>query len=153
MANTYTQIHIQLVFAVKYRNALINSEIKDRFYQYIIGIINNTEHKLLVINGMPDHVHILLGFRPIQSLSDFVEIVKGSSSKWLNEQKLLKYKFAWQKGFGGFSYTKSDVPKVTRYIENQEEHHKKKTFRDEYLEMLKRHEVEFDDKYIFQDLE
>lgn len=153
MANTYTQIHIQLVFAVQYRDALITDNIKDALYQYIIGIINKTEHKLLIINGMPDHIHILLGFRPTQALSDFVELLKSSSSRWLNEQKILKFKFAWQKGYGAFSYTKSDLPKVIQYIENQKEHHKKITFREEYLQLLKRHDIEYDEKYIFKNLE
>lgn len=126
MANTYTQIHIQFVFAVKYRDGLIQSSFKAELYQYISGILKPHNHKLLAINGMPDHIHIFIGMRPTQSISDLMQDIKGNSSKWINEKKFLKVKFEWQEGFGAFSYSKSHVNKVIDYIKNQEVHHKKK---------------------------
>jgi REP element-mobilizing transposase RayT len=151
MANTYTQIHIQFVFAVKYRDGLIHVSFKDELYQYIAGILKNNNHKLLAINGMPDHVHILIGMRPTQSISDLLQDIKGSSSKWINEKKFLRTKFEWQEGYGAFSYAKSEVNSVIRYIQNQEEYHKSESFRDEYLQLLKDFNVEFDERYIFKE--
>ena len=133
MANTYTQIHIQFVFAVKYRNGLIHSSFKDELYQYITGIIKANNHKLLAINGMSDHTHILIGMRPTQSISELMQIVKANSSKWINEKMFLKVKFEWQEGYGAFSYSKSHVQNVINYIQNQEERHKTKSFQEEYL--------------------
>ena len=152
MANTYTQIHVQFVFAVKYRDSLIIPLLKEELYQYISGIIKHHKHKLLAINGMPDHIHIFIGMRPTQSISDLMQDIKGSSSKWINEKKFLKVKFEWQEGYGAFSYSKSQVDNVINYIKNQEEHHKKESFRNEYLNFLNRFEVEYDEKYIFKDL-
>lgn len=149
MANTYTQIHLHLVFAVKSRQALISSKWKDNLFKYMTGIIQNHQHKVLSINGMPDHVHLLIGLRPNQSLSELMKIVKMESSKWINENKLTLGKFSWQEGYSAFSYSKSQLPAVLNYIENQEEHHKKKTFKEEYLKMLNDFEVEFDEKYLF----
>lgn len=117
------------------------------------GIIQNHGHKLIIINGMPDHVHILFGMRPVQSLADLMQDVKGCSSKWINENKLTPSRFEWQSGYGAFSYSKSLVPNVCRYIANQEVHHSKKTFAEEYLELLKEFDVEFDERYIFRDPE
>jgi len=151
MANTYTQIHIHLVFAVKYRKAQIQNDWKDRLYKYIIGIVQNNGHKLLIINGMSDHIHILIGFRTTQSLSDLVQDIKQMSSLWVNENKLTKQKFAWQEGYGAFSYGHSQLSTTIKYIENQEEHHKKRTFLDEYKEFLKLFEIDFDEKYIFKE--
>lgn len=151
MANTYTQIHIQFVFAVKYRDGLIHSSFKDELYQYITGIIKNNNHKLIAINGMPDHLHILIGMRPTQTISDLMQDIKGSSSKWINEKKFLKVKFEWQEGYGAFSYSKSHVDAVIDYIKNQEKHHASKTFREEYLGFLKLFEIEYDEKYIFKE--
>ncbi|MCZ8198461.1 MAG: IS200/IS605 family transposase [Flavobacterium sp.] len=151
MANTYTQIHIQFVFAVKYRNGLIHASFKEELYQYISGIIKANNHKLLAINGMPDHLHIFIGMRPTQSISDLLQDIKGSSSKWINEKKFLKVKFEWQEGYGAFSYSKSHVENVIEYIQNQENHHKKESFRDEYLKFLKVFEIEFDERYIFKE--
>lgn len=150
MANTYTQIHLQFVFAVKHRKGLIHSSFKDELYQYITGIIQNYNHKLLAINGMPDHIHILIGMRPTQSISDLLQDVKGSSSKWINEKNFLKVKFEWQEGYGAFSYSKSSVNTVINYIKNQEEHHKNKTFQEEYLKLLDTFQIEFDERYIFK---
>ncbi|MEO0046979.1 MAG: hypothetical protein RL705_2170 [Bacteroidota bacterium] len=151
MANTYTQIHIQFVFAVKFRDGLIHLSFKDELYQYIAGIIKHHNHKLLAINGMPDHIHIFVGMRPSQSLSDLLQDIKGSSSKWINEKKFLKVKFEWQEGYGAFSYSKSQVNNVINYIKNQEQHHETKSFRYEFLEFLKLFEVAYDERYIFKD--
>ena len=151
MANTYTQIHLQFVFAVKYRNGLIHESFKEELYQYISGIIKANNHKLLAINGMPDHLHIFIGMRPSQSISDLLQDIKGSSSKWINEKKFLKVKFEWQEGYGAFSYSKSHVNNVISYIQNQENHHKKETFREEYLKFLKVFEIEYDERYIFKE--
>jgi REP element-mobilizing transposase RayT len=151
MANTYTQLHIQLVFAVKYRVALIQKEYKERLHQYITGIIQQNEHKLLQINSMSDHIHIFFGMRPHQSISSLVQNVKSESSKWINENKFCRSAFAWQEGFGAFSYSKTHVPDVIHYIQNQEAHHKKETFLNEYKKMLKAFEVEYDERYIFKE--
>ncbi len=151
MANTYTQIHIQFVFAVKHRDGLIHASFKDELYQYISGIIKNNNHKLLAINGMPDHVHVLVGMRPTQSVSDLLQDIKGSSSKWINDKKFLRVRFEWQEGYGAFSYAKSEVNSVIRYIQNQEEHHRTKSFKEEYLMLLKDFDVEFDERYIFKE--
>ena len=152
MANTYTQLYIQFVFAVKYREAMLLSSFKTELHQYIGGIINHNKHKLLAINGMPDHLHVLISMKPSQSMSELMQDIKGSSSKWINEKKFLKVKFEWQEGFGAFSYSKSHVNKVIDYIKNQEVHHKKETFRDEYLKFLKAFEIDYDERYIFKDL-
>jgi REP element-mobilizing transposase RayT len=132
MANAYTQIHIHAVFAVQNRECIISAQWKDELYKYITGIIRNNNHKPLAINGMPDHIHILFGMRPVQSLSDLMQDIKGYSSKWINEKHFIKTKFSWQEGYGAFSYSKSQLPQVISYIENQENHHKKKTFSEEY---------------------
>ena len=152
MANTYTQIHIQFVFAVKFRDAVIHSSCKDELYRYMTGIVQNNKHKLIAINGMPDHIHILIGMRPTQSISDLMQDIKGSSSKWINQKGFIKVKFEWQEGYGAFSYGKSQVKDVIAYIENQEQHHSKKTFRDEYMDFLKKFDVEYDEQYIFKEM-
>ena len=153
MPNTYTQIHIHTIFAVKSRVGLINNEWKDHLYKYIVGIIQHYDHKLLAINGMPDHIHILFGMRPTQSLSDLMQDIKGSSSKWINDERLVKGRFEWQSGYGGFSYAKSEVPQIMSYIRNQEEHHRQKTFLEEYKEFLTLFGIEHDERYIFKPLE
>jgi len=150
MANTYTQIHIQAVFAVHNRDCIISNIWKDELYKYICGIITNNQHKLLAINGMPDHIHILFGLRPSQSLSDLMQDIKGSSSKWINEKRFIKGKFSWQEGYGAFSYSKSGLSNVIRYINNQHIHHEKKTFMEEYLELLKEFEIDYDYRYVFK---
>ncbi|MCC6683623.1 MAG: IS200/IS605 family transposase [Bacteroidia bacterium] len=152
MANTYTQIHIQFVFAVKHRIGLIQSSWKDELYKYITGIVQNHKHKLLAINGMPDHIHILVGIRPNQSISELMQDVKGSSSKWINERKLVPGRFEWQEGYGAFSYSASQLKDVINYIQKQEEHHKTKTFKEEYITILKKAEVDFDEQYLFKEL-
>jgi REP element-mobilizing transposase RayT len=150
MPNTYTQIHIQAVFAVQNRACIIKPSWKDELYKYITGIVQTNKHKLLSINGMPDHIHILFGFRPTQSLSDLMQDIKGDSSKWINEKGFVKGKFSWQEGYGAFSYSKSELHKVINYIERQEYHHKNTTFIEEYLAFLDEFEVDFDDRYIFK---
>jgi len=126
MANTYTQIHIQCVMAVKYRQSLIQPEWKDQLQKYITGIVQNHGHKMLAINNMPDHLHLFFGFRPTQSLSELMQIVKGESSEWINKQSFTPATFRWQEGYGAFSYSRSHVKPVIKYILNQEEHHHKK---------------------------
>jgi putative transposase len=150
MPNTYTQIHLQIVFIVKFRQYLIQNSWKPRLYQYISTIIQNNGHKLIVINGMPDHIHILIGMRPNQSLSDLMHDIKRNTSLWINKNKLIKGRFAWQEGYAAFSYSKTELPNVINYINNQEEHHKIKTFKEEYLELLNSFEVVFEEKYLFE---
>lgn len=153
MANTYTQLHIHLVFAVKYRAAMIQKEWKERLHQYITGIIQNNKHKMLQINSMPDHIHIFIGLHPDQSISALVKNVKAESTKWIKENKFCKSAFAWQEGFGAFSYSKTHVDNVIRYIQNQEVHHQKENFPDEYRKMLKTFEIEYEEKYVFKEPE
>jgi REP element-mobilizing transposase RayT len=150
MANTFTQIHIHVVFAVQDRACVIRTEWKEGLYRYITGIVQKHGHKMLAINGMPDHIHVLIGMRPTQSLSDLIQKVKGDSSRWINDQQLVRGHFAWQEGYGAFSYGKSQVSAVIGYIHNQEEHHRTRTFKDEYQEILKRFELEYDERWIFK---
>ena len=152
MPNTYTQIHIQFVFAVKYRLALIATPWQDELHQYITGIIQNKSHKMLSINSMPDHLHMLIGFRPDANMSQLIQVVKSESSQWINDNHLSPGKFSWQEGFGAFSYSKSHVPNVILYIQNQEAHHRKQTFREEYISFLEAFEIDFDERYIFKEL-
>lgn len=133
--------------------AMIDNIWKDELYKYITGIIQTQKHKLLIINGVADHVHILIGYRPHQSLSDLVQDIKGSSSKWINERKFTRLKFRWQEGYGAFSYSHSHLSEVINYIKNQEQHHKKITFMDEYKSFLKTYDVAFDERYILREPE
>ena len=149
MANTYTQIHIQVVFAVQNRLCLISDKWQDELYKYISGIVNNNGHKMLAINGMPDHVHVFFGMRPSQSLSDLMQDIKGNSSKWINQKRFVIGRFAWQEGYGGFSYCRSEVQNVINHINNQKEHHARGSFVDEYIGVLKENEIEYDDRYVF----
>ena len=153
MANTYTQIHLHLVFAVKYRDGLIRTAWKDELYQYITGIIQNNKHKLLIINGMPDHLHILIGFRPHQSLSELLKAIKQMSSLWINDRKLTVGKFAWQEGYGAFSYSHSQLPEVIEYIAKQEEHHQKYSFAKEYKRFLELFGIDFQEGFVFKEPE
>lgn len=150
MANTYTQIHIHAMFAVQNRQSLIQAAWKNELFKYMTGIITHNGHKLLVINGMPDHVHLLFGLRPDQSISELIKNVKRSSSLWINSKKLVRGKFSWQEGFSAFSHSKSQVKDVIHYIENQESHHQKMSFSEEYKEMLRLFGVQFDERYILQ---
>ena len=152
MPNTYTQIHIQFVFAVKYRLALIATPWQNELHQYITGIIQNKSHKMLSINSMPDHLHMLIGFRPDANMSQLIQVVKSESSQWINDNHLSREKFSWQEDFGAFSYSKSHVPNVIQYIQNQEVHHRKQPFREEYISFLKAFDIDFDERYIFKEL-
>ncbi len=152
MANTYTQIHLQFVFVVKYRAAVIHPSWKNELYKYISGIVQANKHKVIAINGMPDHIHLLIGLRPSQSISDLMQDVKGSSSKWINENGFTKNKFEWQEGYGAFSYSKSHLKRVIAYIENQEDHHTKKSFIEEYADFLNEFEIEYNERFIFKEL-
>jgi len=150
MANTYTQIHIQAVFAVQNRDSIILNTWKDELYRYITGILQNNKHKLLAINGMPDHIHILFGFRPTQSLSDLMQDIKGYSSKWVNDKRFIRSRFSWQEGYGAFSYSVAGVPGIIKYILSQREHHRRITFLEEYLDFLREFEIEYEDRYVFK---
>jgi len=152
MANTYTQIYIHIVFAVRGRQNLISKDWKDELYKYITGIITNEGQKLIAINGMPNHIHILIGLKPDKSLSDLVRDIKANSSRFINERSWINGKVEWQTGFGAFSYNHSQLTNVINYIQNQEEHHKKKTFKEEYVEFLKSFDVDYKNEYIFDDV-
>ena len=152
MANTYSQIYIQIVFAVKGRQNLISSEWKDELFKYITGIVTNEGQKLIAVNGMPDHVHILIGLKPNKALSDLVRDIKANSSRFINEKAWISGKFEWQTGFGAFTYSHSQLINVINYIQNQEEHHKSKTFKEEYVEFLKLYTVDFKNEYLFDDV-
>lgn len=150
MANTYSQIYIQIVFAVDGRLSLIRSEFKEELYKYIAGIIRNQRQKLIAINGMSDHVHILTGLRPAMALADLVRDIKADSSNFINKKRWVQGRFSWQEGYGAFSYGHSQLDTIIRYIQNQEQHHRRRTFKDEYLAWLKKFEVAFEEKYIFK---
>jgi REP element-mobilizing transposase RayT len=150
MANTYTQIHLQVVFTVQNRASLIMETWKEELYRYITGIIQNYGHKVLAINGVPDHVHILIGMRPTQSLSELMQAIKGGSSIWINQKGLVKGRFSWQEGYGAFSYSKSHVDSIINYIRNQKDHHQRKTFIKEYSDFLIKFAIEYDTRYIFK---
>src|SRR5688572_30585856 len=147
MANTYTQIYIHLVFAVKDRASLIAKEHKEEIHKYVTGIVKNRDCKMLSINSMPDHLHMLIGLNPKISLSDIVRDIKANTSTFI-KQKIKIPSFAWQEGYGAFSYSKSQQQNVIEYIENQEGHHKKKTFMEEYVEFLKAFDVPYDERYV-----
>lgn len=153
MANTYSQIYLHIIFSTKSRQHRIPSEHKDALHRFIIGIINNRKAKAYAVNSMPDHVHILLSIAPDLTTSDLVRDIKAGASKFINDNKWVPYEFHWQKGYGVFSCSQSSVDAVVKYIANQEEHHKKQSFQEEYLEFLKRYGIEFDLKYVFDDAE
>ena len=150
MANTYTQLYAQIIFSPQGRYNLITNRIKIPVYKYITGIIKNKNQKLMIINGMPDHIHIFLGFLPDIALSDLVRDIKSNTAKYINDQKMVLGKFSWQRGFGAFTYSKSQVPDVINYIQNQENHHKRKSFKDENLEILKKFGIEHRGEYLFE---
>ncbi len=150
MENTYTQSYFHLVFAVKNRDALIKKEWKDGLEKYITGIVQNHRHKMLAIGAMPDHMHILIGYNLNQLIPDLVEEIKTSSNLWIKGEKLSKFKFEWQKGYGAFTHSRSQIDPVVKYILTQEEHHKKKLFKEEYLEMLVKNNIEFKEEYLFE---
>ena len=152
MANTYHQIYLQTVFAVKYRNAVINKEWKPKLLGVIGNLINERNCKTIILNGVEDHMHCFIGLKPVVSVSELMKTVKAKSSKYINDHSLTKQRFEWQEGYGVFSYSQKDVGDVYKYIQNQEEHHKIQTFREEYLQLLKEFEIEYDEQYIFHDL-
>ena len=153
MPNTYTQLLIQLVFAVKGRESLITASIRERLEKYICGIATNKKHKPLAIYCMPDHMHFLIGLSPEQSIADIVKQIKTNSNTFVNDNHLTQQQFSWQEGYGAFSYSKSALDTVVKYILNQKEHHKNQTFREEYLQFLRKFEVEYDEKYLFHFLD
>ncbi len=150
---TFSRIYIQVVFAVKGRNCLIQPEREAELYKYITGIVTNKGQKLLAINGMPDHIHILIGMKPSCCLSDLVREIKKSSNKFIAERRFTKYAFSWQEGYGAFSYSHSALDKVIQYINNQKKHHKTKLFKDEYKDFLTRNSIEYKDEYLFEWIE
>ena len=152
MSNTYTQLYIHFVFAVKYRQPVIEEAWEDRLQKYITGIVQNNGHKLLAINTMPDHLHLFIGLNPKQSISELMRLVKGDSSEFINKERFAKRKFYWQEGYGAFSNSRSQIDSVVKYVLNQKEHHTGQAFREEYLGILKGYEIEYDEKYTFHDL-
>jgi Transposase and inactivated derivatives len=153
MANTFTQIYIQIVFAVAGRECLLRRENKEELHKYTTGILRNNGQKLIEINSMPDHVHILIGLKPSMALSDLVKDIKSESSGFINEKKWVRGRFNWQEGYGAFSYSHSHLDAVIRYIRNQEKPHSAKSFRDEYMTLLRKFDIAFDEKYIFEFIE
>ena len=153
MSNTYTQIYIHIVFAVKGRQNLIAKEHKTELHGYIMGIITNKKQTVIQINSMPDHIHILVGITPDTTVSGLVRDIKANSSKFINQKRWVMGRFEWQVGFGAFSYSRSQLDDLVKYIKNQEKHHMRKTFREEYLEILKRFNVNYDERYIFDPVE
>ncbi len=153
MANTFSQIYIQTVFAVSNRQSLIKANFKEDLYKYITGIVKNQGQKLISINGMPDHVHILIGLRPAMALADLVQEIKADSTNFVNKRRLVRGRFSWQEGYGAFSYGHSQLDTIVRYIQNQEKHHLRRSFRDEYLTLLRKYDIAFDDKYVFKFIE
>jgi REP element-mobilizing transposase RayT len=149
----YTQLYIQLVFAVKNRRALLHKEIRPRVFEYISGIIAGMNHKVIIVNGVSNHIHIFIGLNPVKSISETVYEIKRSSSLFINNEKLCKSKFSWQEGYGAFSYEKSLVEIVYNYILNQETHHKKVKFRDEYIQFLEKFDIEYDERFLFDFLD
>ena len=150
MSDTYTQLYIQFVFAPRFRAALLHADWDERLRMYISGIVRGNGHKMIAINNMPDHMHLFIGLNPKQSISDLMRVVKGDSSEWINNEKLTGVKFHWQDGYGAFSYSKSQIDAVVKYIENQQEHHRKQTFLDEYRQLLTLFGIDFEEKYIFR---
>jgi putative transposase len=153
MANTYCQVYLQFIFAVKGKQNLLPAIHNDELQKYITGIVQNRNQKMLAINNVSDHLHMLIGFGTVMSMSDFMEEVKSISSKFINDEKWIRGKFEWQRGYGVFSYSRSQIDNVIKYIMNQQEHHKKRSFREEYLDFLTRFEVEYEEKYLFEWIE
>jgi len=150
MANTYTQFYVQLVFTPKNRDALIQKRWKDELEKYITGIVQNNEHKMLAIGSRPDHIHIFIGYNVNQLIPDLVEQIKTSTNLWVKKNNFSRFKFEWQKGYGAFSYSHSQLDAVVNYVLKQEEHHRKKSFREEYLHLLQDFDISFKDKYLFE---
>jgi putative transposase len=149
MPGTFTQIYIQIVFAVQGRQNLIKPSFEEELYKYISGIVSAKEQKSLAVNGMPDHVHVLVGLKPSMRVSDLVRDIKNNSTNFINKHDWLKTAFSWQEGYGAFSYSQSNFGKVIDYIKNQKQHHQKKTFKQEYLSFLKKFNICFEERYLF----
>jgi len=150
LANTYTQLYIQLVFSPKGRISFIQPAWEDQLFKYVTAVVQNDKHKMLAINGMPDHIHIFLGLNPAISISDLVKDIKRASNNWIKDRKFIKGKFEWQEGYGAFSYSKSQIDQVCKYIENQKSHHAKTSFKSEYIALLKLFYISFKDEYLFE---
>lgn len=150
MANSFSQIYIQIVFAVEHRNAMISSEWEAELHKYITGIVQNKGQKMLAINGMHDHIHIFIGMKPSCCLSDLVREIKKSSHDFIKDKKFSKNNFNWQEGFGAFSYSHSAIDSVISYVMNQKEHHKKQNFREEFIELLNKFQIEYSEEYLFK---
>lgn len=153
MAGTFSQLYVQIVFTVKGKANLISKSWRDDLHKYIAGIIKGKDQKPIIVNGVSDHIHVFVGLKPSMAVADLVRDIKNNSSNFINDKKFVKGKFSWQEGYGSFSYSHSQIKDVYNYILNQEEHHKKKTFREEYLEFLKKFEIEYDEKYLFEWME
>lgn len=152
MPNTFTQIYLHVVFAVQNRESLIQPNWKDELYKYITGIVQNNKHKLIAIDGVSNHLHLAIGYKPHQLIPELLQDIKGYSSKWINERKFVRGKFRWQEGYGAFSFSHSHMDKVVKYINNQEKHHKKIKFREECIQLLKKYEIAYDEKYVLSDV-
>ena len=153
MANTFSQIYIQTVFAVSNRQSLIKPEFREDLNKYITGIVTNQGQKLISINGVLDHVHILIGLRPAMALADLVREIKADSSNFINKERFVRGRFSWQEGYGAFSYGHSQLDTIIRYIQNQEKHHRRRSFREEYLTLLRKFDIAFEEKYVFEFIE
>lgn len=153
MPGTFTQIYIQAIFAVKGRTNLLVKPWREEVFKYMSGIIKNKNQKPIIVNGVSDHVHLLIGLKPVMCLSDLIRDVKNNTTNFINKQKWIKGKFSWQEGYGAFSYSHSQLSNVYNYIKAQEEHHRKKTFREEYFDFLKKFEINYDEKYLFDWIE
>jgi len=153
MPNTFSQIYLQFVFAVQHRQSLIPKEHKEELHKYITGLVQNRKAKMLAINCMPDHIHFFVGFKPTVLISDFVKEIKVESNEFINSKNWIRGKFNWQEGYGVFSYSQSHIDAVIKYILNQERHHQKKTFRQEYHELLEKFDIPFEERFLFDFLE
>ncbi len=149
MANTFSQIYLQFVFAVKNRQALIEKKHKEELHKYITGLVQNRKAKMLAVNCMPDHIHLFVGYKPNVLISDFIKEIKVESNEFINDKKWIRGKFSWQEGYGVFSYSHSHIDNVINYIKNQEVHHQKRTFKQEYHELLNKFKIPFEEKYLF----
>jgi putative transposase len=149
MSGTFSQIYIQYVFAVKGRQNLLLKPWRDEVFKYISGIIKGKNQKAIIVNGVEDHVHVFVGLKPSMCILDLIRDIKNNSTNFINEQKFLNQPFSWQEGYGAFSYSHSQIENVYQYILNQEEHHKKKTFKEEYIDFLEKFEIEYNEKYLF----
>lgn len=150
MANTFSQIYLQFVFAVQNRKSLVPRDHKEELHKYMTGLVQNRKAKMIAVHCMPDHTHLFVGFKPSVLISDFIKEIKVESNEFINQKGWVKGTFKWQQGYGVFSYSHSHIDRVAKYVLNQEQHHKKKTFRDEYIDLLQKFEIPYDEKYLFR---